>query len=206
VHPDVNSFILFAKGKYFTGDSGYAGVPRTVEHNTLLVNGQGQGKEGTHDAWHALPYSQLDTIRIVSAEMGPKGFTLVGEGAGAYDASLGLTKFQRTLTLNGSGKLEVHDAIETRQPATFTEVLHSDTTIGQSGAEEFVIPKESPALRATVTAAGTDFSTRIEPNIVMGPGRPGSVDKGAPEHRCERLDVTTKAPATSVKFRWQLLF
>lgn len=206
VHPDVNSFILFARGKYLTGDSGYAGVPRTVEHNTLLVNGQGQGEEGTHDAWHGLPYTQLDRIRIVSAEMGPKGFTFVGEGAAAYDASLGLTKFQRTLTLNGSGKLEVQDAIEARQPATFTELLHSDTTIGQSGAEQFVIPKESPALRATVNAAGAELATRIEPNTVMGPGRPGSVDKGTPEQRGERLEVTTKTPATNAQFRWELLF
>ena len=43
VHPDVNSFILFAKGQYLTGDSGYAGVPKTVEHNTLLVDGKGAG-------------------------------------------------------------------------------------------------------------------------------------------------------------------
>ena len=206
VHPDVNSFILFAHGKYLTGDSGYAGVPRTVEHNTLLVNGQGQGEEGTHDAWHGLPYSQLDTIRIVSAEMGPKGFTFVGEGAGAYEASLGLTKFQRTLTFNGDGKLEVKDAIETRQPATFTEVLHSDTTIGQRGASEFVIPKESPALTATVSAAGAQLATHIEPNIVMGPGKPGSVDKGTPEQRGERLLVMTKASATTGRFQWKLVF
>ena len=59
VHPDVNSFILFARGHYLTGDSGYAGVPRTVEHNTLLVDGQGQGKEGGHDAWGARPSPQL---------------------------------------------------------------------------------------------------------------------------------------------------
>jgi hypothetical protein len=190
VHPDVNSFILFAKGKYLTGDSGYAGVPRTIGHNTLLVNGQGQGKEGTHDAWHGLPYAQLDTIRLVSTNMGLKGFTFVGEGAGAYGASLGLKKFQRTLTLNRTGKLEVSDVIESGQPDIFTEVLHSDSTIGQNGADKFLIPKESPELTAIVSAAGAELTTRIEPNIVMGPGRPGSVDKGTPEQRGERLDVT----------------
>lgn len=206
VHPDVNSFILFAKGKYLTGDSGYAGVPRTTGHNTLLVNGQGQGKEGTHDAWHGVPYSQLNTIHIVSAEMSPTGFMLVGEGAGAYDASLELTKFQRTLKLNGKGELDISDAIEDQRPATFTELLHSDTTIGQHGADEFVIPKLNPALKAKVSAGGAEISTQIEPNMVMGPGRPGSVDKGTPEQRGERLAVTTRVPSINAQFHWQLLF
>jgi len=206
VHPDVNSFILYAKGKYLTGDSGYAGVPRTIEHNTLLVNGQGQGKEGTHDAWHDLPYTQLDTVRIVSAEMGPKGFTFVGEGAGAYDSGLGLIKFRRTLTLNASGELEVRDAIETRTPATLTELLHSDTTIGQLAAQAFSIPKEHPALKATVSAVGAQLTTRIEPNMVMGPGKPGSVDKGELEQRGERLGVTTQRPVSMAQFDWGFYF
>ncbi len=58
VHPDVNSFILFAHGEYLTGDSGYAGTPKTVEHNTLLVDGHGQGAEGTHDVWGGIPFTR----------------------------------------------------------------------------------------------------------------------------------------------------
>src|SRR5205085_1769756 len=51
-HPDANSFIIFARGQYLTGDTGYAGVPMTEHHNTLLVNGKGQAKEGKgHDAF-----------------------------------------------------------------------------------------------------------------------------------------------------------
>jgi hypothetical protein len=53
-HPDANSFILFSHGSYLTGDSGYAGVPMTEHHNTLLIDGKGQGNEGQgHDAWDA---------------------------------------------------------------------------------------------------------------------------------------------------------
>ncbi len=37
-HPDANSFIIFARGEYLTGDTGYAGLPMTEHHNTLLVN------------------------------------------------------------------------------------------------------------------------------------------------------------------------
>jgi Heparinase II/III-like protein len=45
-HPDANSFIVFARGQYLTGDTGYAGVPMTEHRNTMLVNGKGQAKEG----------------------------------------------------------------------------------------------------------------------------------------------------------------
>jgi len=34
-----------------TGDTGYAGLPMTEQHNTVLVDGRGQAREGKgHDA------------------------------------------------------------------------------------------------------------------------------------------------------------
>ncbi|MDE1163161.1 MAG: DUF4962 domain-containing protein [Acidobacteriaceae bacterium] len=204
VHPDVNSFILFAHGKYLTGDSGYAGVPKTIEHNTLLVDGHGQGKEGTHDAWGAIPYAQLNGIRLTRAELSARGFTLVGEGAPAYNKDLGLTRFERTLELKDS-TLKVSDNLLSSKPVVYTEVLHSDTTIGEAGKLRFVIPAKDAALHVSVLAP-SDAAAKVEPNIVMGPGRPGSVDKGTPEQRGERVLVSTPSAAESSSFRWNLSF
>lgn len=204
VHPDVNSFILFAHGRYLTGDSGYAGVPRTVEHNTLLVNGRGQGHEGTHDAWARLPYAHLNQIRLVRTDMSHHGFTFVGEGAPAYDSSLGLTRYQRTLQFH-AGRLEVSDDISASRSDIFTELIHSDTTIAQTAAHQFIITSVPAKLQIKLIAPA-DATIRIEPNIVMGPGRPGSVDKGTPEQRGMRLAVTTRAAADSAKFDWLLTF
>jgi hypothetical protein len=200
VHPDVNSFILFANGKYLTGDSGYAGVPRTIEHNTLLVDGKGQGHEGTHDAWGKLPYAQLNGIRITNVEANAHGFQVTGEGAGAYDAALGLTRYERTLSLRGHA-LDVSDKVEDAKPVRLTEVLHSDTTIAEDGTNRFALP----GLKATLLAPPA-AETKIEPNVVMGPGRPGSVDKGTPEQRGERLLVTAPGEKRAAEFRWELLF
>src|SRR5216683_5586687 len=101
VHPDVNSFILWAHGQYLTGDSGYAGVPMTIEHNTLLVDGRGQGNEGKgHDAWAGFPYEQMNKARITLAQLTSDGFELEGEGAAVYDSSLGLKRYLRRLTMN----------------------------------------------------------------------------------------------------------
>ena len=47
------------------GDTGYAGVPMTEHHNTLLFGGKGQAREGGgHDAFAGVSYDRLDQIRI----------------------------------------------------------------------------------------------------------------------------------------------
>jgi hypothetical protein len=204
VHPDVNSFILYAKGAYLTGDSGYAGTPKTVEHNTLLVDGHGQGAEGTHDVWGGIPYVQLNTARLVSLKADAKGFEFVGEGAGVYVGSLGLTKFQRTLTY-ANGKLMVSDAIASSAAHEFEEAMHSDTKIVQTGEGQFVFGAAAPQLKVKLLEP-KDATAKVESNVVMGPGRPGSVDKGTLEPRGERAVVSSNAPATMAAFVWEMTF
>ena len=45
-----------------------------------------------------------------------------------------------------------------------------------------------------------------EKNVVMGPGIPGSVDKGQLEERGERLLITNKQPMSAEEFRIDLSF
>ena len=204
VHPDVNSFILFAHGAYLTGDSGYAGTPKTVEHNTLLVDGHGQGAEGTHDVWGGIPYAQLNQTRLLSVRADASGFEFTGEGAPVYAESLGLAKFQRTLQYK-AGNLTVIDSIQSSMPHVFTEVLHSDTTIHPDGKGRFTFPAVGAALHVSLEAP-VDASTKIEANVVMGPGAPGSVDKGTPETRGDRLAASTAQPVDTARFHWELTF
>ena len=206
VHPDVNSFILWAHGQYLTGDSGYAGVPRTIEHNTLLVDGRGQGNEGKgHDAWAGFPYDEMNKARITRAERTSHGFELEGEGAGVYDSSLKLTRYLRRLTMKADGKLEVNDVVESTIPHTFTEVLHSDTKVEPIAEQRYETKINGAALHIQLPSPQHAI-TKVEPNVVMGPGKPGSVDKGTLEPRGERLVVSTNEKGTSTQFAWELLF
>lgn len=206
VHPDVNSFILWAHGQYLTGDSGYAGVPMTIEHNTLLVDGKGQGNEGHgHDAWAGFPYQQMNNGRITVAEFGSNGFTLQGEGAPAYSSSLGLTHYLRRITMKRPAKIEIEDTIESSAPHVFTEIIHSDTSISPTGKQQYKMAVNGVPLEVhLLSPAGADF--KIEKNVVMGPGRPGSVDKGTLEGRGERLLATTPARSSNTLFSWELVF
>jgi hypothetical protein len=206
VHPDVNSFILWAHGQYLTGDSGYAGVPLTVEHNTLLVDGHGQGNEGKgHDAWADFPYAQMNAAKITHVQIDAHGFDVVGEGAGVYSSSLRLERYQRHIKLSAPGMIEVRDDIESAAPHSFTEVLHSDVKVTPLGGQRYEIRINGEKLGVQLRLpAGA--GSKIEKNIVMGPGRPGSVDKGSPEERGERLLITTPAPVASTHFEWDLSF
>lgn len=207
VHPDVNSFILWAKGSYLTGDSGYAGVPKTIDHNTLLIDGKGQGTNGVgHDAWAKFDYARLDTVRITKVEFTRDGFVLTGEGSGAYDVSLGLTGFERTLTMR-TGVLHVTDRIAATGSHTYTELLHADGKIQSSSPQAFTLqPVVGHAVLNAQITAPADITTKIEPNVVMGPGIPGSVDKGTPEQRGELIDATTTDAASTSQFHWILKF
>jgi len=207
-HPDVNSFIVWAKHAYLTGDSGYSGVPKTIDHNTLLIDGKGQGNDGAgHDAWAHYDYARLNEAHISKAEFSAKGFVLVGEGAAAYSPSLGLTQFTRRIELRPSSGISIHDTIAASGDHSYTEALHSDASIHQTGEKLFVLKSlgDTASLTATVLAP-KDATTLIEPNIVMGPGIPGSVDKGKLEQRGERLLVKTAKPASSATFDWNLQF
>ncbi|HEY4356187.1 MAG TPA: DUF4962 domain-containing protein [Acidobacteriaceae bacterium] len=203
VHPDVNSFILFAHGQYLTGDSGYAGVPRTVEHNTLLVDGHGQGKEGGHDAWAGMDYARLNSVRLTDVKLSREGFDLTGEGAGAYDPATGLTRFTRHIQMSKAGEIRVSDTIETSRPEHLTEVLHTDAAFKKVAKDTFTTDVHGIVLHAS-EASSSPAAAKAEANVVMGPGRPGSVDKGTPEPRGERVVVTTDQPVTHEDFHWTL--
>jgi len=204
VHPDGNSFILFAKGKYLTGDSGYAGAAKTVEHNTLLVDGHGQGDEGAQQVWTRIPYAQLNESRLVSVKADARGFEFVGEGASAYEAALGLKQYRRMLTYT-AGRLTVEDSLASAKPAVFTEMLHAEAKIVERGKAHFDFPNGDVSLHVALESPA-DAMTRVEPNILMAPGKPGSVEKGSPEQRGERLAATTPTAQPAASFKWLLTF
>lgn len=208
-HPDVNSFILWAHGAYLTGDSGYAGVPKTIDHNTLLVDGHGQGTDGVgHDAWAKYDYDRLNQVRIASANFTKNGFTVTGEGAAAYVPALGLKQYKRTFQVTSTGTATVHDEIVADGDHLYTEAVHADGSIDAVAKNRFVLhPVLSSTVKLTATLlAPKDAEGQVKPNIVMGPGIPGSVDKGQLEKRGERIEATTTHPASSTTFEWKLQF
>ncbi len=202
-HPDANSFIIYAGGRYLTGDSGYAGVPLTAHHNSVLVDGHGQAKEGEgHDAFEGVPYEQLNGIRIVEAQLGARAVVIRGDAAAAYDPALGLTRFERRFEFDGRG-FTVTDELQSTTPHTFTALVHSDDTVRQEGAGRFSIDASGAKLNILVESPQNARAV-VEENVLTAPGPPGSVDKGERQVRGRRLAVSTDGPQTSARFRLRL--
>lgn len=199
-HPDANSFIIYANGQYLTGDSGYAGVPLTEHHNTILIGGRGQAREGKgHDVFDGVAYERLDKIRIKQVKLGKDFAEVIGDATAAYEPELGVKRFERHFIFVKPNKFEIRDEIATEKPQTFTSLIHADATVEQLSQNHFAIAVQKTRLRITAEAP-RDAKISIEPNFLTAPGRPGAVDKGEKQQRGERLAIATASPVTAARF------
>ena len=213
-HPDANSFIIFARGEYLTGDTGYAGLPMTEHHNTLLINGKGQAKEGVgHDVFAGVDYADLNRIRISEVKVEKNQVIVRGDATAAYGPELGLKKFVREFVYRPGAGFTISDEVETQDPAVLTFVLHADNRVEKESANRFSIKAGGVKLRIDSTIdesnhsaakkAGSDLQSVIETNTLTAPGPPGSVDKGERQERGQKLLLST-APTTKARFTLRL--
>lgn len=193
-HPDANSFILVGRGAYLSGDSGYAGMPRTDQHNTLLIDGQGQAREGdVHDVWKGYPYARLDAIRITQFSFEEDGVFVQGDATTAYDSSLGVERFVRSFLVTDTNSVTMWDDVETNRPRTITSLLHAD---GKIRVEGDLVEFTDGDARLSVRPLTPAVSLGVEPNVLVGPGPPGALHTGPTQVRGERARVTTLSPIT----------
>lgn len=205
-HPDANSFIIFARGEYLTGDSGYAGVPMAEHHNTLLINGKGQAQEGEgHDVFAGVPYELLNRIRITDVKVERNRVMVRGDATAAYGPKLGLKKFAREFVYRPGAGFTVTDEVETAEPAVLTFLLHADSRIDKESGNRFDIKEGRVRLLidSTIEQANTEraeIQSSIETNTVTAPGPPGAVDKGEVQARGQKLMLSTSVPSTWTRF------
>ena len=199
-HPDNGSFIIWARGKYLTGDTGYAGLPQALHHNTITVGGVGQGIEGQHDVWRKMSPAALDGICITSVM--PRGDTLriEAEIGAAYPADARLTRFTRALTIE-SDRVTVEDALTLSAEKPIQWYFQSDAPIDRDGPAYLLGGKRG--LRLSIEAPGV--SSSAAPTLLMAPGQPGSITKGTEERRVFHVKVES-TPVTAIRLKALLTF
>jgi hypothetical protein len=202
-HPDNGSFIIHARGRYLTGDSGYAGIPRSADHNTVTIGHVGQGTAtGDHDPWKDMPYERLDRVRITEAVFDGQGARIATDSTAAYPDNAKLRRFTRTFTFDGQDAFRVVDRIETAEPKLVQWRLGSDTPIVKTKTGYEL--GDGPARLAVTVKAPKDASGTLGDLTVMAPGRPGSITEGEKKVRGHQLTLENAAPAAAVEFDVEL--
>lgn len=203
-HPDANSFIIYSNGQYMTGDTGWTGLPMTEHHNTILVDGQGQAREGEgHNVFHGIPYERLDSIRIDKVELESRFAYIRGNAASAYEPELGVNKFYRDFIYVEPDKFVIVDYIETKQPSLITSYLHADQKYRKVDDNTYLTEREGVKMKANVLSS-VDFNYELEPNLVVSPGDPGSVDEGETQQRGYRMAINTSEKSEIIRIVKQL--
>lgn len=197
-HPDANSFIIWAHGKYLTGDTGYLGIKQTDDHNTILVNGRGQEKDGVYEMFKGVPNDRLDKIRIEEFRSSPEYFYVRGEASSGYYSDLGLQNFKRHFLFIAPNRFVVWDELKTDKPSEFSFLLNTDGEVKIDRNDADLI-NGNVALRV-VRVAPADARTEAVAQMIQARGLPGSVDKGDSEQRGMQLRSNAKAETASFDF------
>jgi hypothetical protein len=179
-HPDAGSFILWSRGGFLAGDTGYC-TKRTEWHNTLTVDGTGQcANEGS--AWAAykgIPYERLNRIRLTNTWLGP----LVAAGTAvledAYGEALRLAELRRHLVLIDGRFLVVRDEARSSNDHVYQWFLHTDNEPRSEGPARWVL--ENAGGRLCLQGLGPLREAKAAPTVVetqLYPGPPRPQQRG----------------------------
>ena len=193
-HPDAASFIIWARGNYLTGDTGYAGQPHARHHNTIAVAGVGQGHDGEHDVWRRMNPGALDHIRIASAAADPRRVEIAADAASAYPAESGLRQFRRRFTFLAPATFVIEDEIALSQPRTVEWYLQSDVPFQSDGAA--YVAGHPPRLRVSIEQP-PQAAISSAPTFLTAPGKPGAITSGSRDQRGHHLRIDLPAAIRS---------
>ncbi len=162
--PGAGGFQLFARGERMISGDGYA-YKRTVNQNTLLVNGVGQ--LGDNSVWfESLPYRrERRAPRIIRAESRPEMDLVIADVAPAYRDESGLTLYRRHVYRLGPDTWVVADEVAAQAPAVFELLFHSDLVWRTEWAGAWTARGARGALRLTSLApadAAGEFDNRFQ--------------------------------------------
>lgn len=186
-HPDINSFSLFAYGRWMALDPGYVYEKWTHDHNTIVVNDKGQAGEG--DKW--LDYMAFEsrepvpTIRF--AETKPDYDYLIGDAGNIYVEEAGLQHFRRHLLFLKPNTVVILDDVKAKRPSKVDWLLQAYDQAKQTGRNEFEITRDGVRLWVRVMLPSV-----YEPSI-----KSHESDGSATNGKITTLDLTVKSSEQS---------
>ncbi len=118
-HPAQGHFVLFGRGEVLAGDPGYTYKKLTSNHNTILVDGEGQ--YGSGEMW---PRPTPGRARITGFATEGDITIIAADPSSAYPTEMALTRFERIVALAGPDLAVVYDRLQSAEPHVFSWLLH----------------------------------------------------------------------------------
>jgi hypothetical protein len=171
-HPDINSFQIYAYGKWLTIDPGYEKPKKTSSHSTVLVNGIGQlgeaGITGRDYDWFDCEavVAEKAKSKIIKTETNPLYDYIVGDAGNIYPASSGLETFLRHLIFIRPDIVVVVDELKAARPAQFEWRLHMENGVVEI-ARHYYLVSNGEVVMDTHIIYPDDLDERIDGNFLV---------------------------------------
>lgn len=163
-HPDAGQFLLWSRGAWLAGDTGYTCTKWTQDHNAILIDGQGQFRDGRYHVFDGVDYRHLDKIRMENVTLSEREAALTCVLEAAYDSALWVRRLRRHLRFVDGRYLVINDEAEGRDLRAFRFLWHTDQEpIALPGGRWLI---KSGRASAVVQAFGECVETQIQPAIV----------------------------------------
>ena len=123
-HPDNNSFILHANGKFMAIDDGYNRTVKASDHNVILVDGKGFEDENQNNVYKN--YSKDMVGVIEKAEINDDYIHIVGESSKTYQKDLKMTRVAREVLYTRKGHIILIDDLDSEEAHNYSYAMHGD--------------------------------------------------------------------------------
>jgi len=193
VHPDIGAFLIYARGTYLAVDTGYTAQKYTRDHNTLLIDGKGQGMDGSYWNEKGIPYEQLNGARITGQFLSPAYGYAKGTFGTVYTKQAPGADVTRALLMT-KGWLLIVDDLDSDHPRKLTWLCHSAAEFKPE--ENAYLSRQTNATLAVVPLAPAPLDAKCEPTIVQGGRGPSPA---IPEQRGHTLTLEPREAAAKAR-------
>jgi len=166
-HPDANGFILVRGEDYLVVDEGYSKAKYSKHHSTVLVDGQGQYKEGDYNAFRGLGPEWGGRLEA-AFHLGGSSY-MRGEAARCYELSLGLRQFTRQVLFIEGNLVIIHDTLAADEKRHFEWQLQMDEAPQQIDETTFRISPGTSKMDIHVLEPRAFSHNHVEEEITANP-------------------------------------
>ncbi len=200
-HPDQNGFVINAYGDKLAIDGGYSDYyssphfkaysARTIAHNTVMVDGQGQA------------FTTFGADGVARGYFDSPGFGYIaGDASNPKIYNGAVTKFDRQLLFVKPDYVFVFDRLEAPKPSTFNFLIHSQTdqpiALGPDG-RTFAIERPRARLDGTFLLPER-LASKVTKAYEIGPNRVASTELEPNPEPEWLLTADNAAPVASTEF------